>query len=176
MPITWSDDPIGTTAAGFDLIKRTMENADGHGAIPLDVESTNLPAKWVRREFHGTYIGLFNWSSSTTTVQITAVEVRELRTAKMVEEDVEDSLTDTQYPVGDGGTLAIALNGHQTACIFYRLESSRGSKPLRPLVAFPVEELAGHTLNVMKRRPLTGQGEASMKPTLSRAIAKKCVF
>jgi hypothetical protein len=146
-----------------------MENADGHGAIPLDIESTNLPAKWVRREFHGTYIGLFNWSSSTTTVQITAVEVRELRTAKMV----EDSLTDRQYPVGDGGTLAIALNGHQTACIFYRLESSRGSKPLRPLVAFPVEELAGHTLNVMKRRPLTGQGEAPSEPaarlTASRA-------
>ena len=113
-PSTWSDDPIGTTPDGFDLVKRTMRNSGGHGAIPLDIETTNLPTKWVRRELGGTYIGLFNWSSSPAVIQITPPDVPELLQAQ----SLQDILTDKEYPVGNGGTLAVSLNQHQSACIF----------------------------------------------------------
>jgi hypothetical protein len=113
-PSTWSDDPIGTTVAGFDLVKRTMLNAGGHGALPLDIETTRLPTKWVRREWFGTYIGLFNWSSSSATVEVTAADIPELRQGEVV----TDVLTDAQYPIGAGGALAVSLNEHQSACLF----------------------------------------------------------
>jgi alpha-galactosidase len=112
-PATWSDDPLGTTPAGFDLIRRTMENSGGHQAVPLDLETNRLPSKCVRREPVGIYIGLFNWSDSAAVLQITSAEIPELREGNVA----TDVLTDAQYPIGTGGWLTLQLNPHQSACL-----------------------------------------------------------
>jgi len=114
-PVMWGDSPEGTTPEGLDIVRRTLLHAGGMGGIPLDLQSTEMPTKWVRRESDRIYLGLFNWSNEPQVVQITCDEVSELRRTKIA----CDILHDREFVVNDG-IVKVSLPPHASVCLMLR--------------------------------------------------------
>jgi hypothetical protein len=111
-PITWSDDPQGITSAGLEIVRRTLLHGGGAGGIPLDLQTTDLPTQWVRRDRGNIYLGLFNWSDRPQTLRLTTAEVPELKNMK----SVRDIFHDREFAVRDG-VLEVTLQPHASVCV-----------------------------------------------------------
>ncbi len=112
-PVIWSDHPAGITDAGRDLVARTLRHGGGHAGIPLDLEKTNLPTRWVRRESDRIYLALFNWDEKEATFALTPQEVPELGIVK----EAVGIFDDKKYDINTG-RLETTLKPHQSLCVF----------------------------------------------------------
>jgi len=111
-PITWSDDPQEITPEGIEIVRRTLLHGGGNAGIPLDLQTEELPTKWVRRESGHIYLGLFNWSEGSKTLRMTQAEVPELKQI-MVAMDI---LHDRKFMIIHG-TLELTLAPHSSVCL-----------------------------------------------------------
>jgi hypothetical protein len=113
--VTWADHPDDINEAGMKIVETVFEHGGGSSGVPLDLEETLTPTKWVRREGDRIYLAAINVGSDEIKVQIVADEVHELNGAKVA----QDIFSGTKHPIQNGG-IELTVPAFSSYCLLLK--------------------------------------------------------
>jgi hypothetical protein len=80
--VVWGDNPEDINESGLHIVETVFEHGGGKAGIPLDIDETVTPTKWVRHDGDRTYLAAINIDLKEIKVSISVDEVPELKKAK----------------------------------------------------------------------------------------------
>jgi hypothetical protein len=113
--VTWGDQPEDLNESGLKIAETVFEHGGGSSGVPLDLEETMTPTKWVRREGACIYLAAINVGPEQIKVRITAEEVPELKKAI----SAQDIFSGQLHAVQDN-TLELVVLAFSSHCLLLK--------------------------------------------------------